>query len=1392
MKNKMLSQGDLEKKFQNQTPVFREILKIFAIAYEPQTQTDMLRILKKCDIQDEKGKKITQNVFKKYRERLLKTGLLVFTQSYYSPRLSCNPILTNKLAYISWKDGTFEQYAQAIETALPLVRETQWGYRHPPENFSRLMRDMRLAIYKNDIEAINNLLSLGSKNFPREMADVLIFEEHCTNPFIPEWFGTLHPEIQKIAMVEIFYSAVVNFDALEEYVEFWQNTAANSPEPVLRSLFNEFLLINHVIRGEIDRANSILEVKKKDETEALSKILLLILDARFETALDLYESFITILKKRNKKQNMAIIHFCGLFYPMTVMKVKPADYAKRLKRYQSAALRQKNPLAGVFGALNVTRDIALGEPGKAQLELDEALRNPPNELAQLFGCLECYWHFIEKLPAFRKQMITAMQRAKKNGYFWFALEYAILLKKITDNKQESARYQKMIDELSARIPFQPMAEWFPPVEPWERKLAALVDLNRQKSTTTSDFRLVWMLGLTEDIHSVTIQPKEQKMNKSGNWTAGRNVALKRLAAGQVEGMTRQDYQAAAAIYREDRYYGNTYYYFDPDLALKALAGHPLLFLANSPRTPVELIKEEPTLLIDERNEKFELKFAEVFFQTGIKLVKETPTRYRILIVEDAHLKIQQLLDFQALTVPKAAKKQLLQAIGSVSKVVTVHSGLADANVEIPMVDADATIHLHLLSFGDGFRLDMLVRPFSTAGPYYRPGHKGEHLIAEIDGQRLQTRRNLQLEKEKAAEILQACPVLQLGDDGSFEWVFDSPEECLEALLELEAVRDATVIEWPEGEKLRINRKVSLEQVSLRIKKENDWFSMNGEMKIDDNKVIQMKQLLALIKKTSSRFVEISAGQFIALTQKFRKQLDEISAFTESAKSGLRFSPLLAPIMQEFAEEAADLRLDNAWQETLDRLKSIDTLRPRLPSTLQAELRDYQVEGFKWLSRLAAWGVGACLADDMGLGKTLQALAMILKHAKTGPALVVAPASVSTNWIAESHRFAPTLNTHLFGGKDRQETLDKLGGFDLLVCSYGLLPQEIDRLKEINWSIIVLDEAQAIKNAATKRSKAAMQLNGGFKILTTGTPVENHLGELWNLFRFINPGLLGSMQKFNEKFAAPIERYHDADARRRLRRLIQPFILRRIKSAVLDELPPKTEITLTVELTDPERAFYEALRQKALERISATDAPTQDKRFQILAEIMRLRRACCHTRLILPESPIPSSKLALFGEVVAELLENKHKALVFSQFVGHLEVIREYLDSQKISYQYLDGSTPTKKRPEIVNAFQSGDGELFLISLRAGGQGLNLTAADYVIHMDPWWNPAVEDQASDRSHRIGQQRPVTIYRLVTKDTIEEKILALHHSKRDLADSLLEGSDVSGKISAADLLKIIRES
>ncbi|MFT5433555.1 MAG: SNF2 family DNA or RNA helicase, partial [Myxococcota bacterium] len=460
-----------------------------------------------------------------------------------------------------------------------------------------------------------------------------------------------------------------------------------------------------------------------------------------------------------------------------------------------------------------------------------------------------------------------------------------------------------------------------------------------------------------------------------------------------------------------------------------------------------------------------------------------------------------------------------------------------------------------------------------------------------------------------------------------------------------------------------------------------------------------------------------------------------------------------------------------------------------PRTLEADLRPYQLDGLQFVARMASLGAGACLADDMGLGKTMQTLGLLLHRTTGGPALVIAPTSVCRGWLEEAWRFAPTLNMHLYGDGDREKMLAEAGPGDVVVCSYGLLQTSGEALSDIEWHTLVLDEAQAIKNRETKRHKAVRSLSADFRLGLTGTPIENSLSDLWSLFAVLNPGLLGGWESFKRRFVGPVES-GDRDASAQLRNLVLPFILRRTKSAVLPDLPARTDITVTVDMSAEETALYEALRRKAVAELASDESSP----IAVLAELTRLRLACCNPRLVVPagDAAPESSKLLAFQEIALRLQTGGHRALVFSQFVKHLSLIREWLDASGVSYQYLDGSTPAAQRGDRVRAFQAGEGDLFLISLKAGGTGLNLTGADYVVHMDPWWNPAVEDQASDRAHRIGQTRPVTVYRLVMRGTVEERIVALHHRKRNLADQLLAGADTAKRLDKAALLALMSDS
>lgn len=423
---------------------------------------------------------------------------------------------------------------------------------------------------------------------------------------------------------------------------------------------------------------------------------------------------------------------------------------------------------------------------------------------------------------------------------------------------------------------------------------------------------------------------------------------------------------------------------------------------------------------------------------------------------------------------------------------------------------------------------------------------------------------------------------------------------------------------------------------------------------------------------------------------------------------------------------------------------------------------------------------------MGLGKTVQTIALLLSRASLGASLVVVPAAVLGNWCDELRRFAPGLTPVVMNDQvDRKAALEAAGAGDVVLVTYGVMAAEIEAFRERTWSAIVLDEAHTIKNPGTKTSKAAMQLASDARILLTGTPLQNHLSEIWNLFEFADPGLLGPYEDFAERFIVPIERDKDREKQRLLKRLISPFILRRTKAEVLDELPERTEITVKVALSEKERELYENLRSHA----EASLESGKINPIEALAELTKLRQAACHPRLVNAKLSLESSKTKAFMELAQELVEGRHRALVFSQFTSHLALVREALDKAGISYLYLDGSTPASERKKLVDEFQTGDMPLFLISLKAGGTGLNLTAADYVIHMDPWWNPAIEDQASDRAYRIGQENPVTIYRLIAENTIEEKILRLHETKKSLADALLEGSDVSSRLTKDEILKLL---
>ncbi len=613
------------------------------------------------------------------------------------------------------------------------------------------------------------------------------------------------------------------------------------------------------------------------------------------------------------------------------------------------------------------------------------------------------------------------------------------------------------------------------------------------------------------------------------------------------------------------------------------------------------------------------------------------------------------------------------------------------------------------------------------------------------------------------------------------------------------------------------------QVGIEESEQGDWFDLEMGIEVDGEKVSLLPILLHAIRHSPW----LLTGEALA-----QRGDDEELLVPLPRSHGVgrrvalpfgRLKPLLASLGElYFREDEGDdgsagerLRMGRAdaarlaalegvpalhWlggerlREFARRLQQLPQQPVAMPAGLHAELRDYQQHGLAWMQALRELKVGGILADDMGLGKTLQTLAHILVEKQAGrltrPALIVMPTSLIPNWQDEAARFAPQLRVLALHGAKRKALFEQIGEHDLVLTTYALLPRDLKQFVGRGWHLLILDEAQNIKNPRSRAAQAAGQLSADQRLCLTGTPLENHLGELWSLFNFLMPGWLGDSKAFTRTYRTPIEKKADALRLAHLVARVRPFLLRRTKEQVARELPPKTEITQRIELTDVQRDRYEALRLAMDQKVRAEIQRLGIGRSQIviLEALLRLRQACCDLRLLGDEGAehgsADSGKLSALLEMLEELTSEGRRVLLFSQFTSMLGLIEGELKARKIAYAKLTGATQDRRAP--VQAFQSGAVPVFLISLKAGGAGLNLTAADTVIHFDPWWNPAAEAQASDRAYRIGQDKPVFVYKLIARGSVEEKIQQLQQSKASLARSVLEGGGQGDwALSEADL-------
>ena len=930
---------------------------------------------------------------------------------------------------------------------------------------------------------------------------------------------------------------------------------------------------------------------------------------------------------------------------------------------------------------------------------------------------------------------------------------------------------------------------------WENVLDELIGIQLGNTPETQKQKSVRIGYFVNDLSSHFIEIRQQSMLKSGTWGAGKRVSLINFFEGSIEGMTEADRRIAMKV--------NSRMSLTPDIMLEdvlpEMTEESRLYVGDyAPYSLVQVTEEMPYLTLERTDDGFSIvsnvPADEVDYDIIITHQGAASVNF-IQIPEEQKPYYRRLLSLDHF--PLEAEEQLRTFLKALGNKVEVNSDLIEGGSTLPVTDGSPMLIMQMRPKGrDMYEASLFVRPLEGGKIRSVPAFGNEVIVDYNDNGRTRVKRDMAKENENIEHLISHCSetpsvIAELTSCTAAEL---DAYDLLPLVEYAQQNQDRITCEWPEGSRMKVRQRTQTASWTGAIKKnENGWFEIEGSVEIDEGRVLTMTQLLDLTSQARGRFIKLSDGEFLSLSDKLRKQLNSLSFIASRSKGKLIMSPFAVALLgTDMTEGELMLTEDEEVKQIRKKIKSASRYSPEVPAELNATLRKYQKDGYQWMSRLNNWGAGALLADDMGLGKTIQTITFLLSKKDEGPSLVIAPASVAPNWKTEFSKFAPSLNvTMLNFSPDRREVIKNAKAGDVVVTTYGLLLSVKDYITKKTWTTICLDEAHIIKNRGAKTSAVAMQLKSQNRVMLTGTPVQNHLGELWNLFQFVNPGLLGSFEDFNRRFIIPIEQNGDKQAQENLDRLIKPFMLRRTKDKVAKELPEKEEIYQHVDLSDEELLIYEAMRRRAEQML--LEEPGGKVSMSTLAEITRLRQCACDIRLVEEgknnKSQRQGSKIIALVELLQTILEGNAAALVFSQFTSYLSLIKKALDEASIPYLYIDGAVPIKERQRLVEKFQAGECPVFLISLKAGGLGLNLTRANYVVHMDPWWNPAIEAQATDRAHRIGQKQNVTVYHLIAEATIEEKIQRMHEQKRELVENILESTDMSYKLTGEELLKLV---
>ena len=823
-----------------------------------------------------------------------------------------------------------------------------------------------------------------------------------------------------------------------------------------------------------------------------------------------------------------------------------------------------------------------------------------------------------------------------------------------------------------------------------------------------------------------------------------------------------------------------------------IAAEPASVLFHFRRDDVE-IRYFPTIKYQGMRIEFMFKGAEIICNQPAWMLLEDTLYYFDKEIEGK--KLLPFLNKRYIAIPRSSEKSYFEKF--VIPLIEKHSVYAEGFV-INTEKYEATPSLKPIYIEGG--TSQLQLNFKYSG-YTFPYGDGRHVSVrmDLDGDVPvfhRIKRSLGWEKNKlyqleAMGLKTASTLFQNLEIAANDEDFDNSLSIFEWLNQHhdELIQEGFVIEQPEGQKRYV---FGSTRIDLEVKENNDWFDIHAVVYFGTYRIpfIQLKNHILNHKKEFT----LPSGEIAVIPEKWFSQYGNLLHFSEGGID-LKLRRQHIGLVNELAEgELANVTMSRKLQKLTD----FETLEEvELPLHFKGNLRPYQKAGYNWFHFLKNYHFGGCLADDMGLGKTIQTLALLQKHKEDteeggskSTSLIIMPTSLIYNWLNEAKKFTPKLKLMVHTGTMRYKSPEVFGNYDVIVTTYGISRIDIDLLKSFFFDYIILDESQNIKNPSSKSYQCVRQLKSRFKLILSGTPVENSVNDLWTQMSFINPGLLGTQQYFQNEFVTPIEKKKDEDKARKLQAMIKPFVLRRTKEQVATELPPKTETLFYCQMSEEQSSVYEKVKSEYRNELlkSLEDGTYAKTQIQVLQGLIKLRQIANHPAMIDSEYEGDSGKFENVVHTLANVLDGGHKVLIFSQFVKQLTIYREYFNTQNIPYAYLDGTT--QNRGDIVKHFQEDEKtRVFLISIKAGGVGLNLTEADYVFILDPWWNPAVEQQAIDRTHRIGQTKNVFIYKFITKDSVEEKILALQQRKLNLSRALITTEESFIKSLTADDIKEI---